>query len=109
MGRWKRLALWRVGVLPGLTIIGLVFILRLSGLLQFQEWQALDIFLRLRPSEPVDERIVIVGIDEADLAREGYPIPDRELAALLRTLQQYQPRAIGYSSCLAHRVSAPIR
>ncbi|MGF1479407.1 MAG: CHASE2 domain-containing protein [Cyanophyceae cyanobacterium] len=91
----RELALWRVGILPGLTMIGLVVLLRLTGFLQFQEWQALDSFLRLRPAEPVDERVVIVGMSEADLARVGYPVPDRELAALLRTLQQDQPRAIG--------------
>jgi CHASE2 domain-containing sensor protein/two-component sensor histidine kinase len=83
--------------LPGSIVIGLVIIARLTGALQFLEWFALDTFLRLRYSpEPIDERIVIVGINEADIKRTGtYPLPDREIANLIKTLQQYEPRAIG--------------
>lgn len=100
-GIWRRIkeeiVIWRVGALPGLAVVGLVIIARLTGSLQFIEWLALDCFLRLRPPEPVDERIVIVGINEADIQSVGdYPIPDREIAALLRTLQTYQPRVIGF-------------
>lgn len=92
----QEIAIWRVGTLPGIAVIGLVIIARLTGLLQSWEWSALDDFLRLRPSEPVDERIVIVGINEADIRSIGaYPIPDREIAALIRTLQRYQPSVIG--------------
>ncbi len=92
----EEIAIWRVGVLPGTAVIGLVTIVRLTGLLQSLEWLALDTFLRLRPEESVDERIVIVGINEVDIRSVGaYPIPDREIAALIRTLQKYQPRVIG--------------
>ena len=60
------------------------------------EWVTLDSFLRLRPSEPIDERVVIVGINEEDIQGiRNYPIPDREIAKLLRTVQKYQPRVIG--------------
>jgi CHASE2 domain-containing sensor protein len=60
------------------------------------EWVTLDSFLRLRPSEPIDERVVIVGINEEDIQGiRNYPIPDREIAKLLRTLQKYHPRVIG--------------
>lgn len=79
-----------------MAVIGLVIIARLTGLLQSLEWSVLDHFLRLRPWEPVDERIVIVGINEADIQSVGaYPIPDREIAVLLRKLQEYQPTVIG--------------
>lgn len=92
----KEFTIWSVGTLPGIVAIGLIVLLRLSGALQSIEWVTFDSFLRLRPSEPMDERIVIVGIDEADIQRIGnYPIPDREIAQLLRTLQKYQPRVIG--------------
>ncbi|MEG4133028.1 CHASE2 domain-containing protein [Microcoleus sp. Pol1B3] len=84
------------GTLPGIVAIALIVLVRLSGALQLIEWVTLDSFLRLRPSEPIDERIVIVGIDEADIQRIGnYPIPDREIAKLLRKLQKYRPRVIG--------------
>lgn len=90
------LAIWRVGALPGLIIIGLVMLARLTGSLQFFEWVALDNFLRLRPAEPMDERIVIVGIDEGDIQQiRTYPIPDQDIAELLRLLQNYQPNVIG--------------
>ena len=92
----KEFTIWSVGTLPGIVAIGLIVLVRLSGALQLIEWVAFDSFLRLRPSEPLEERIVIVGIDEANIRRIGnYPIPDREIAKLLRTLQKYQPRVIG--------------
>ncbi|MEG4132784.1 CHASE2 domain-containing protein [Microcoleus sp. Pol1B3] len=92
----KKITIWSVGTLPGIVAIVLIVLVRLSGLLQLIEWVTFDSFLRLRPSEPIDERIVIVGIDEADIQRiRNYPIPDREIAKLLRTLQKYGPRVIG--------------
>lgn len=87
---------WRVGALPGLVVIGMVVIARLTGSLQSLEWGAFDDFLRSRPLESPDTRIVIVGINEEDIRLiKQYPIPDRELAALLKTLQRYRPTAIG--------------
>lgn len=95
---WRRLfqGHWQRRLLPGATVIGLVVLARLLGVFQEAEWKALDIFLRWRPDEPQDERILIVGVDEADLQRlETYPIPDDILADLLQTLAQYEPRVIG--------------
>lgn len=97
---WKKirneLVTWQKGALPGVVIIGLVVAARLTGMLQGLEWKTLDQGLRLRPAEPMDERIVIVGIDEADIQRaRTYPIPDGTIAALLTKLQAYQPAVIG--------------
>ncbi|MGV0028207.1 CHASE2 domain-containing protein [Phormidesmis priestleyi] len=87
---------WQPGALPGLVIIVGVIVARLTGSLQFLELVTLDKFLRLRPPEPRDERMVIVGITEADIQRtRTYPIPDRVLAELIQRLQTYQPSAIG--------------
>jgi len=92
----KEFTIWRVGALPGFFVIALIIILRLSGSLQFLEWITLDTLERLRPGEPIDERIVIVGINEADIRSVGtYPIPDEEIAALIKKFQNYKPRAIG--------------
>jgi CHASE2 domain-containing sensor protein len=92
----KEFTIWSVAALPGIAAIGLVILVRLTGSLQLIEWVTLDSFLRLRPSEPIDKRVVIVGIDEEDIRRiRNYPIPDREIAQLLLTLQKYQPRVIG--------------
>ncbi|HEY9616291.1 MAG TPA: CHASE2 domain-containing protein, partial [Microcoleaceae cyanobacterium] len=87
---------WRTGVLPGVVVMSCITIARLTGSLQVLEWMAFDYFLRSRPTEPAESKVVIVGINEADIKAVGkYPIPDRELATLLRTLENYQPRAIG--------------
>ncbi|MGG6264520.1 CHASE2 domain-containing protein [Leptolyngbya sp. AN03gr2] len=86
----------RRGALPGLAVIVGIILARLTGSLQFLELVTLDKFLRLRPPEPQDERIVIVGITEEDIQRaRTYPIPDRVLAELIQRLQTYQPSAIG--------------
>ena len=88
--------LWRMGAIPGMTIIIIVMLARWAGLLQTLEIATLDRFLRWRVAEPVDDRILIVGINEADIRAFGtYPIPDRELAALIENLSQYDPLAIG--------------
>ena len=77
-------------------VIVTVMIARLTGALQFLELVTFDRFLRLRPAEPMDERIVIVSITEGDIQRaRTYPIPDREIVDLLKRLQAYQPTAIG--------------
>jgi CHASE2 domain-containing sensor protein/two-component sensor histidine kinase len=87
---------WGRESLPGMMVIVAVMMARLSGALQFLELVAFDQFLRLRPPEPMDERIVIVGITEEDIQRaRTYPIPDREIADLLKRLQTDQPIAIG--------------
>ena len=88
----RQIARWRIGI----VVIGLVTLARLTGSLQFFEWITLDYFLRQLPSEPIDERIVIVGIDDRDIRQIGsYPIPDREIAQLLKKLQTYKPAVIG--------------
>jgi CHASE2 domain-containing sensor protein/two-component sensor histidine kinase len=87
---------WGRGSLPGVMVIVGVTIARFTGALQFLEWVTFDRFLLLRPPEPMDERIAIVGITEEDIQRaRTYPIPDRDLADLLKRLQTYQPIAIG--------------
>lgn len=87
--------IWKAGALPGLAVIGLVALLRLTGSLQVLELLALDMLLRLRPAEPTDPHLLIVGIDEDDIEAVGrYPIPDGQLAALIQILQQSRPTAI---------------
>ncbi|MDZ8053866.1 MAG: CHASE2 domain-containing protein [Aulosira sp. ZfuVER01] len=90
---WQWRSLWIITP----SVAGLILLLRLSGFLQFPEWTLFDQYVRLRPPEPPDDRIVIVGIDEEDLHEligQDY-IPDSLLAKLLVKLQQRKPRAIG--------------
>lgn len=92
----KRLWQWR-GVLiatPGVTAV--VLGLRYAGLLQPFELAAFDQYLRSRPAEATDSRIVIVGIREEDVRSAGqWPMSDAMLAQLLENLRQQKPRAIG--------------
>ena len=92
----RKIANLRVGLLPSLVLLALIAGGRLSGAFQLLEWRALDAFLRSRPAEALDERIVLVSIDESAIRALGaYPVPDRELVRGLRALQRHNPRAIG--------------
>lgn len=89
---WEGRGVWTVA--PG--VAGLVILLRLLGFLQAWEWAALDQYFRWRPREPVDERVLIVGISETDLKNVGqWPIPDNVLAELLKKIKAQNPRVIG--------------
>lgn len=72
-----------------------VVTLRFTGALELLEWATLDHFFRLRPAEPTESRVVLVTIDETDIAQQGWPITDDRLAKALTHLKQQQPRAIG--------------
>ncbi len=86
---------WR-GVLIASPSVGILLIgLRLAGLLQPLELAAWDQFFRLRSSETVDSRIVIVEMNESDIQKLGYPLSDEKLAKLLSIIKQYKPSVIG--------------
>ncbi|MDJ0716182.1 MAG: CHASE2 domain-containing protein [Prochloraceae cyanobacterium] len=95
--QWQeKISLWSVGWLPGLIIIMTVIVGRLTGQLQSLEWFAFDRFLKLRSPEAIDERILIIGIDENDISQApSYPLPDEKIAEIITKLQKYNPRAIG--------------
>ncbi|ERT07576.1 diguanylate cyclase domain protein [Lyngbya aestuarii BL J] len=82
-------------ILTSSSIAGIVIAMRALGFLQPLEWSVLDLFFRWRPLEPIDERILIVGIDESDLQAYGFPIPDNKLAQLLQQINAAEPQAIG--------------
>ncbi|MEW6498121.1 MAG: CHASE2 domain-containing protein, partial [Cyanobacteriota bacterium] len=97
---WKRLRAqilqWRgLGTIV-ISVTGAILVLQGSGALQLLETAVLDRWLRWRPLESGESRIVIVTIDEADISRLGrWPISDATLAQLLEKLKTQQPRAIG--------------
>ncbi|MBD2092015.1 CHASE2 domain-containing protein [Microcoleus sp. FACHB-1515] len=82
-----------------LTAVGVatcVAAMRFSGVLQFVEFAGFDQLVRLRPQEPTDDRIVIVGIDDRDIRNVGaWPMSDATMANLLRQIRAAEPRAIG--------------
>jgi adenylate cyclase len=83
----------------GILIFALLLTARTLGLLAPLELRFYDRYVRWRTEllatpAPV-ERIVMVRIEEADIARFGHPIPDRDLARVLENLSRLDPRAIG--------------
>ncbi len=78
------------------VITASVIALQSTGFLQLLDWATLDQFIRWRPLESPDPRIVIVTIDEPDLKKLGqWPIPDAILAKLIEKIKAQKPMAIG--------------
>jgi adenylate cyclase len=89
---WQWRGVWLTA--PSVTL--LVLLARVAGLLQPWEWAAYDQFMRLRPIADKDERVIIVGINEADIQALGQAIiPDRVYAQLIKKLKTQNPRVIG--------------
>ncbi|MEH2109020.1 CHASE2 domain-containing protein [Nostoc sp.] len=92
-----------ITLLSSLAITGLVCGVRLLGLLENPEIQAFDLMMRSRPPEGIDPRLLVITIDDDDLATQrennesliGASISEKSLNKLLAKLNQYQPRAIG--------------
>lgn len=69
---------------------------RSLGWLQPSELAAFDLYMQLRPEQPPDDRILIVGVQESDIRYFGkWPISDAQLAQLIRLIRKQQPKAIG--------------
>ncbi|MEH2372824.1 CHASE2 domain-containing protein [Nostoc sp.] len=90
-------------LLSSLAITALVFGARLVGFVESSEIQAFDLMMRSRPAEGLDPRLLVITIDDDDLAIQrqnnesliGASISEKSLNKLLAKLNQYQPRAIG--------------
>ncbi|HEY9693653.1 MAG TPA: adenylate/guanylate cyclase domain-containing protein [Oculatellaceae cyanobacterium] len=87
---------WRNVWITAPSVTGLVLLMRFAGWLQPLEWAALDQYFLLRPLEPTDSRVVIIGINELDITNyKKWPLSDELLAKLLLQVKKQQPRAIG--------------
>jgi adenylate cyclase len=87
---------WRGVWIAAPIATGLVIATRQVGLLQYWEWAAFDLYMRLRPAEQRDQRIGIVGINESDVQSLSQAIlPDRVYAKLINKLKQMHPVGIG--------------
>ncbi|MCW2239666.1 CHASE2 domain-containing protein [Azospirillum canadense] len=82
-------------LLIGQAAVLAVVLLHLMGWLQPLDLLAYDTGLRSRARPGADERIVLVGAREADLAALGWPLSDAQLANLLNALSAAKPAAIG--------------
>lgn len=87
---------WLSILIAAPSVAGLVIAASYVGCFQLFEWSTLDQFMRLRPPESKDPRLVIITIDNRDLELIGqWPIPDQTLAQLLHKIKAQQPRIIG--------------
>ncbi|BBC24572.1 EAL domain-containing protein [Pseudanabaena sp. ABRG5-3] len=98
--RWaklpRKIQQWGGFLLSSGSVYLLIFGLRWLGWLQPSEWAAFDLFIQLRPVEPVDERIIIVGVQESDIRYLGkWPVSDLVLAKILNKIRVQQPKVIG--------------
>lgn len=86
---------WAASVLSASVAFGTVMMARGLGLLEPLELMAYDQLLNLRPA-PAEERrpVVLIGIDEQDIDRWGWPIPDAVIADLLERLAADGARVI---------------
>lgn len=92
----QRISQWSWLGLSALGSTAVVLGLQFGGAFQFLELLVLDQWFRWRPSEPTDSRIVLVTIDDKDIAKIGqYPIRDGTLATILTKIRQQRPRVIG--------------
>ncbi|MBW4563395.1 MAG: CHASE2 domain-containing protein [Mojavia pulchra JT2-VF2] len=94
---------FKVALFSSVVMTALVCGVRFVGLLQSSEVQVFDQMMRSRPQEGPDPRLLIVTIDDADLAVQrhnneplkGTSVSEKSLNLLLTKLEQYQPRTIG--------------
>lgn len=87
--------IWRIGI-ASLVATGCLVGARSLGWLQSAEVGILDRMIQLSPSTGADPRLLVVGITDSDIqSQKQFPLNDRTVAAVIRTLQSYRPRAIG--------------
>lgn len=77
------------------SVAAVILGIRELGWLQRWELRAYDQMMLSRPSEPPDERILLVTVTEEDVLRYGKPLSDKTVNQLLKKIQSYQPRVIG--------------
>ena len=85
----------------GLLIIGsagvAALILGIREIKWLEDWElnTYDQMLRIRPSEPVDKRLLVVGINGKDRQNYSNPLSDNLINKLLEKIQSHKPRIIG--------------
>lgn len=82
----------------GFGLMGIVFVAAVGGILEPLDLAVLDKFFRLRASSQsvVDERLLIITIDEIDVETAGqWPLSDAMLADVVRKIAVHEPVVIG--------------
>ncbi len=83
-------------LIASLLFTGLTVAVRKLGWLQLLELVVFDEMIRHKPDAPLDERLLVVEITEADIEKQKrFPISDFTIAQVLKKVQQSQPKVIG--------------
>lgn len=83
-------------LITSVVIGGGLVVLRLLGVLQGLELDGYDRFIRWKPDEGIDERLLVVGVDEQDIqSLQEFPIHDGTLADVIAKVESYGPRMVG--------------
>ncbi|MFZ9739582.1 MAG: CHASE2 domain-containing protein, partial [Prochlorotrichaceae cyanobacterium] len=77
------------------VVTAIVLLLESLGGLELLELQLFDRAMRSRPPAAPDDRLLVVGLREADLRAYGVPLPDEILARVLQRLQAGGAKVIG--------------
>jgi adenylate cyclase len=84
----KNLWEWRGVLIAVPTVIFIVIALHFTGLLQSLELTALDQLFLIPPQEPIDNRIVIVEINEEDINNQKvWPISNAVMTKFLKNIK----------------------
>lgn len=87
---------YRLVLINSLAVAFLLIIVRQLGWLQPLELKTFDLFVRVRGSQKLDKRLLLVTITEPDIQNlEEWPLSDRTVAKTLANLQQHRPAVIG--------------
>ena len=91
----QKLKQWQGTLLIAPCVAGLIILGSNTGIFRILEWATLDQWFRLNASESIDDRIVIVTIDEPDIKHvQQWPMSDRVMTQLIRNIKAQNPRAI---------------
>ena len=92
----KTISPWKLSLIVSLAVTACLALLNSTGCFQILEWVIFDQYFRLRSAEETDSRLLIITIDEPDIARlQQWPLSDENLAKVLTQVDRYDPRVIG--------------
>jgi eukaryotic-like serine/threonine-protein kinase len=83
-------------LVTSLLVTVVVVGMRQFGLLESVELATYDFWMQHRPAEKPDPRLLLVQITEEDRNEFGDTIPDQALLNLLKKINSYSPRVIGF-------------
>ena len=88
-------------VVTSLVVTGCLSFFRFAGAFESWELAVYDGFFSQKPIEPLDDRLLVVGIDEKDMqSRREYPIKESTVVDLIQALEVHNPTAIALDFAL---------